>query len=548
MTVWERNLGVLSAIRPDLAARVRVANPSSDFRFVASKTGLQVPIRLEDGKQFYLNSRYDPLTEARRLAERAPESGAYLLLGCDGAYLARALLSQPVELVFLVFGDLRYLRLLLEVVDLAPTLSDPRFQLIVGPEPGAAITTLLASYIPFLHGDLTLLPVGRDDSYSSRFKEVFAQSVVSQSGADLSTQGVFGRRWMKNIATNASRLDKKTVAIYSELEKESGKTVHVTAAGPSLESAIPYLAGRGEDSLLVATDTSLPSLLAANLVPDFVISVDCQNHSYHHFLAGVPSSTKVVLDLASPNLLYRVHDRVIPVAGGHPFARLLVSNYYPFPEIDTSGGNVTHAAVSFSLLIGAREVIVHGADFSYPQGKLYARGTYCYPLFLASQTRTDPLQARFAQMLMGQGNLGVSTEGDGNIRYTTGLLSSYRAHFESFTAGLPIRVVLADNKRETVADRIPRAGVPVAPTVFPRLNTDWQALCEHLLSRLSTMEFPMLPANTILHALNISDRNILTAVMPLAAYHYRHNPSIPASSLLRMAAKDAESILRHSLA
>lgn len=351
---------------------------------------------------------------------------------------------------------------------------------------------------------------------------------------------------MMNIVTNASSLNSGTTQMYNDLKKDSGKTVHITAAGPSLESSIPYLADRSEATLIVATDTSLPTLIAADLVPDYVISVDCQNHSYHHFLAGVPPSTKIVLDLASPNLLYRIHDRVIPVAGGHPFARLLVSDYYPFPQIDTSGGNVTHAAVSFSHVLGAREVILHGADFSYPQGKLYARGTYCYPLFLASQTRTGPLQTKFAQMLMRHGSLGMTTDQDGSIRYTTDLLSAYRAHFEAYSAALPIPVDHFSQYR--VATPAAATGRSLSPrTVFPSMKTDWFTFCELLLSRLRKMELPTLPINTILNALPIPDRNILTAVMPLAAYHYRLNAGVPPSSLLRLAAEDAQSILRRFL-
>ena len=82
------------------------------------------------------------------------------------------------------------------------------------------------------------------------------------------------------------------------------------------------------------------------------------------------------LDLASPPFLARVRaGKLAFIASGHPFASYIDARWMHFPRIDTSGGNVAHAAVSLARDLGARKITLHGADFSYPGGKPYSRGT-----------------------------------------------------------------------------------------------------------------------------------------------------------------------------
>jgi hypothetical protein len=202
----------------------------------------------------------------------------------------------------------------------------------------------------------------------------------------------------------------------------------VTAAGPSLELQLPRLASVREKLYLVATDTSLPTLVRSGIRPDAVLSIDCQNHGYHHFLQGVPTGTSLFLDLASPPVLGRRPAPTIFVASAHPFVRYIVSHWKWLPAIDTSGGNVTHAAVSLAVSLGARRVEVYGADFSYPAGKAYARGTYLYDHFWADQSRISPAEARFFAFVHG------STPAHREVRartpvYATTLLLDYRQRF-----------------------------------------------------------------------------------------------------------------------
>jgi hypothetical protein len=49
--------------------------------------------------------------------------------------------------------------------------------------------------------------------------------------------------------------------------------------------------------------------------------------------------------------------------------------------------------------LGAQRITVYGADFSYPAGRVYARGTYIYPYFERRQERLSPLEAHLSSFL-----------------------------------------------------------------------------------------------------------------------------------------------------
>ncbi|MCX7655843.1 MAG: DUF115 domain-containing protein, partial [Treponemataceae bacterium] len=216
-----------------------------------------------------------------------------------------------------------------------------------------------------------------------------------------------------------------------------------TAAGPSLEKHLPYLKKNKRDFFLLATDTSLSALLLSNIVPDGIVSIDCQHISYHHFLKGIPEKVPLFVDLVSPPSVVQKSRHPYFFAGGHPLTRYLVQQWRSFPVVDTSGGNVTYAAVSLAVQLGARTIRLYGADFSYPEGKMYARGTYLYDIFLGKQSRLAPLESILSALLFK--NQSLEKKGDcRGWRYETKLLTSYRLRLERLAQDLSLSITVAD--------------------------------------------------------------------------------------------------------
>jgi hypothetical protein len=420
----EDNLAALASRQPDLAASVLAASPDPRLVPLPARNGMIVPgVRSATGT-VPLHSLYDPRQESTRLAASVRGAGFLVVIGMGAGFHIAALLENPeVQVVVVIEKDTAVLRSLFAQIPLARLLADPRVALSAGLE--TIRESVLAGWQPALMGGMRTVPLRPWCDQEPSFFDAAAAEVhaaIEEVRGDYSVQSHFGKRWLTNILMNLAQVESAPHSI------PRGATAAVTAAGPSLEQQLPRLAAEREGILLVATDTSLPALVRSGIRPDVVLSIDCQNHGYHHFLLGIPTGTSLFLDLASPPLLARRPVPPVFVASAHPFVRYVDSHWSRLMRIDTSGGNVTHAAVTLARALGARRISVYGADFSYPDGKAYARGTYLYDHFWTEQSRLSPAEGSFYLFVHGSAQAHRLVR-SGRVLYTTPLLLGYRERF-----------------------------------------------------------------------------------------------------------------------
>jgi hypothetical protein len=90
--------------------------------------------------------------------------------------------------------------------------------------------------------------------------------------------------------------------------------------------------------------------------------------------------------------------------GNHPLCTL-VNRFLSeqgaevLPRIATQSGTVTLAALDLAVQGGFRHIRIVGADFSYPRGKAYARGSYLDSRFYHSANRLAPAELGFSALL-----------------------------------------------------------------------------------------------------------------------------------------------------
>ncbi len=457
-SLLRENLHALESVDSALAQTLAATVPTLHLAVKKARSGELVPIIQRTDKPIALHSLFDPVKEAQRLRtallsgqqEGTAYSGqtpGYLVFeGLGGGFHLRDFLQATRPLHCLVLeSDLSLLRALLEHIDLTDVLSDPRVHLLLDTEPSEIQRYIRSTYLPAVMGGLLSVPLRSRISLAPGFFEKAALAIraaIEETADDYTTLSSFGRLWTRNIFANLALLAHSQVALpYAE-------EAIVTAAGPSLETQVPEIGRLRPGRLLIATDTSLPALLSADIIPDVVLSIDCQNIGYHHFLGGLPHPITLVIELAAPPAVARVAARLAAVSGGHPLSRLVAARLGGIPVIDTSGGNVGHAAVSLAIELGASKVHVAGADFSYPRGKPYARGTFLYSYFEERQDRAHPLERQMVDLMYGNPTL-TREPAKGGFLYTTRTLRSYRDRFVS------------SFDRETVRP-LPGSGLPLS--------------------------------------------------------------------------------------
>ena len=520
--------GAISNLLPGPIQHWRVSSPKAPrtqaFEFLSAKDGSVVPaVRGRDGTT-PLHSLVDPVKEARRVYETIRGAGYIACLGLGAGFIPAVFLEDPVPTdLLIVEKDPRTLRGLFENISFVPLLSDRRVHVIAGLD--EMRSTVSSTYLPAIAQDLRSLPLR---PWCDREPEFFARAVaellaaVEDVRSDFSVQAHFGRRWFVNMTLNIAGAGKASTPL------PGGDEAHVTAAGPSLEPHLSAIAGRRHGSILIATDTSLPALLKNGIRPDAVVSMDCQQHSFHHFLAGMPADACFFFDLASPPFLARrAAGQSRFFASGHPFARLAAAQCGPFPRIDTTGGNVTHAAVSLAAALGARTIHIHGADFSYPDGKPYARGTYLYDYFGNRQLRWLPLEGSLFDFIHRSSRLSREMV-SGTARYTTPVLLDYRDRLERLSSTLNARLMASEGRGLPLQlERLP-GGPPASGNTELWDDASSARSCLDFLreyrQQLAALPGPAAPVGRWLSGLTVDQRGLWATVLPITAALLREEP------------------------
>jgi hypothetical protein len=394
---FDRNLLALSKYNQEVCSRLSTAEIRFDhYKFSESRSGELIPAWVDpSGSAHPLHSVMDPRREAKRLIDSVEGAGFLILMGLGGGFYAEAALErEETGMVLVVEYGIGGLAELLCRRDYTRIFGDPRFRLLADLSGEDLEKRILSLYRPALYGGIRAIPLRSRTSLDAEPFNRAAGAIevaIEKVSADYSVQAHFGRRWFSNIIRNLKPAVNLTDAL------PPVRRAAVCAAGPSLTEQIPRL--RQKELFLIASDTSLPCLLYAGITPDAVISLDCQHISYYHFMDGFPEGIPLFLDLASPPLLASLSRNTLFFSGGHPLTQYISLHCRNLPELDTSGGNVTYAGLSLAEQLGAKEIELYGADFSYPMGESYARGAYIHPFFERCQNRLFPLEAQKSAFL-----------------------------------------------------------------------------------------------------------------------------------------------------
>jgi hypothetical protein len=529
---FERNLLALAQTDPGLCSRLSAAETTLNrYKFLESRSGETVPALVTPGGGARpLHSLVDPEKEGRRFIAACEQEGFLIFLGLGGGFAAAgALEREDVYRVLVIDYDINGMAELLCSREYIKILGDPRFRLLVD-SPGEMIKKyILDNYQPVFSGGIRMLPLRtRTEWDPAKFGQAgdAVGAAIEAVSADYSVQAYFGTRWFSNIIRNIFRAEEP----YSPLPPV--RRAAVCAAGPSLDLQLPRLLEKQREGLFIfAADTSLPSLLTGGLEPDGVVSIDCQHISYYHFMGGLPRKIPLFPDLASPPLVVSQSERPYFFSGGHPLSHYISRYWRSLPVVDTAGANVTYAALSLADKLGAGEIELYGADFSYPQGRCYARGTYIYPYFENRQNRFTPLEELFSAFLYRSPSL-KRVEGRSSWYYETRSLTMYRRGVEEkkFHAelipvpGLGAPLTIRQNRE------------PAPPGEFSlfaagRASMGAGEFLDAYRRDIRALPLPQRGAAAYLEKLGPREKRVLTTLIPEAAAIKRRRPELKTHEL-----------------
>ena len=424
-SIFDRNAEYLSQKNLD---RLRKAE-RTNIEIRSARDGSKVPVLRGGNRSRPIHSLILPEREADSTFAGASDRGVpgfVVAIGLGaGFHLRRFIEHVDVHSLLVIDPEPAVCKAILREIDLTKLLSDSKVLIHIAPEAEEIVVAIEGTYNPILFGDLRVVTNrALADIFPDAYRRVesIVRRSVDSTMVDGATQTRLGLRWMRNAIQNLPFAENQ-----NRIAKPFESAI-VTAAGPSLESGLESLRRNRGDRAIVATDTSLPALNAAGISPDYAVSIDAQIYSYHHYLAADDQKPIFVFGLSVPRCITKRVKKKMFIAGSHPFSRI-VAEAFGLSRFGFGWGSVTAAAIEVAKIVGSERTEIIGADFGYPLGKPYARGTYLYSLFGTRCVRSNPLESEMADIVFRDPE-SRREQRNGEIVYIPRIMDHYRKIIE----------------------------------------------------------------------------------------------------------------------
>lgn len=357
---YQQNITMIRQRWPELASQLDVIAAKNPELTLALAEGAESTLSV-NGIQ--LTSRHNRALEARQQAAQVLHQPVVTLYGTGLGDLQHELLSRhDLQVLKVKILNESLFCLVLQLLDQRSWLSDPRVQLDVAGED----KELQPPYV-VLPSELVL---------ASDFNQKIRQRLCSELEVDNVSQ-----RLAENTAHLRPRLqqnqpywqqDQQVQKLFRTLT--AGQQAFVIAAGPSLEQHYLLLQqSRAQQAppLLICVDTAVKALLAHQIVPDIIVTVDYLISARHLPVAELPDSCKLVyFPITSAEILANFPGvRYVAMNETQMFASL--RNQLGAARLFMHG-SVIHPATDLAVQMGASEVVFFGADFAFSHQKTHA--------------------------------------------------------------------------------------------------------------------------------------------------------------------------------
>ena len=226
----------------------------------------------------------------------------------------------------------------------------------------------------------------------------------------LFTRSCFASRWIANAFFICRHIERARRIV------KGSSPVVVAASGPSLKSALPYLARFRASYFLIAASSALSVLTAYGIIPDLCIATDGGFYAKAHLspLSRFPHIPLALAQEASCSGAILSACNIIPLSYGDGFAaNLFAACGIPSMKIERNG-TVSGSALDFARSITDGSVFLCGLDMAPASGLQHARPNALEEREAASYIKTYPNETK-----------------NSASRFASGALELYRKWFQS---------------------------------------------------------------------------------------------------------------------
>ncbi|MGL4562892.1 MAG: motility associated factor glycosyltransferase family protein [Brevinema sp.] len=409
----------------DLINRIRSL---SDSNMIPTPDGA---FTFKENEKFIHSSR-SPIKEAERLLSKITSSEknqtVVLLWGVGLGYHTEMLIKQGYHVIAIeprpktatVFKKIFPMEQLLAFVEDNP---EDIFNALVNLNPALTKTFI----------DIRMLGMDIDPIYLKRAEQ--------GKNALRSTHTIYSYlmdSWHKHILINIQHAHVTFDPIFKDQE------VIICSAGPSLRESLPYIKKLSTKLIILAVDTALKTLLEADIIPDYVFSVDAKIHNIGDF-CGISEDTFSQITLladitVSPQISSLAWKQVLYTSTVQPHTtdrglimkRIILLDCLKdigicFPELQT-GGSVANTAFHATIFYQAKKILLVGQDLAYTNHRGHATGSPYDQEYRLTSNRLNTLDTIHIQKVP----FDMETPSIlGKMTYSDELLMQFKSWFET---------------------------------------------------------------------------------------------------------------------
>lgn len=379
-SLYQRNIEFFQKNNQDILEQIKNKKASGRYHICHAKMEGMFYIESKGERNLLLHSRYNPAREAEMWAKNQNLEGLahVVLFGLGLGYHVEALLCRNPELQLYIYEpDIEVFLATLEYRDWS-TFPWERTCLILEDGSGK-YNAFIEHVLNLVKSGWGFLPIPSfERCFAARFSEL-KDNLSKQKTTyldSLKANIVFEKEWTVNALMNLPYI-LQCESIFSHKDKFQGRTVIMTASGPSLSEAIPFLQEikKKRKALFVAAGTSVNGLLKQGFRPDLFVSYDPFTGNYKALQPALPEGVPFVFGSTINNDVVKNHvgPKAYFILGQDTLFRFLKGGLDPF-EVVSDAPSI--AVVTLQLLdkLGVKEVILAGQDLAFSGDRYYAEG------------------------------------------------------------------------------------------------------------------------------------------------------------------------------
>ncbi|WP_078378896.1 motility associated factor glycosyltransferase family protein [Sutcliffiella halmapala] len=352
----------------------------SKIEILSSKDNL--PIFEIDG--YITNSKYNPINEAIKLAQlNFKKNHIHVLLGIGAGYIAKELflkLSEN-EVLLIIEPNVELFKKLIKVQDLQYLIDDKKVTVITGLNFEYFEEYLSVNVVKFNNRLQLIVSPNYEKIYPSYSKQVLmtTKDILLLQVVNKNTMKRFFGSWQENFIENLYHVF--TANPFSHLRKRLNCPVVITAGGPSLIKHMQLIKERRNQMFLLCAGSTINSLLANNIIPDAIVSIDGGYENYKHF--ENLSYLEVPL-LFSPKL----HKDILKIYKGKKILftdkaesrnNKLIDEIVDYQIGEVYGGpSVANYCLDIAVQLTTGPICMIGQDLAYTNNTTHAEGNKNY--------------------------------------------------------------------------------------------------------------------------------------------------------------------------